>query len=182
MAIIVLFFFILTMYLVFRFARRQGHSYFLSFGLGIPAFMLVVYLCQLFFSSFELREESLAYSLPDPVAAVPSTAPIVEVDDGILSAKQLFLEYQENEVAADLKYRDKRFKIKGIVHKIRKGVLGGILVDIATVDKEDDLIAPFEKEFEDFVSKLSRGDKVILECTGQGFFLGKPSLNDCRPE
>lgn len=173
--------FFLAWILVYFHLKRNGHGRFLGNGIGILAGFCSVFLWFLF-SSLTLVDR--ANESANDAISTPTTAAIDSHvdDDGVLTAQQYWLEYQANEVAADLKFRSKPVTIKGEVLSIRKGTFGGIFVDLATSSERNNVSASFEKELESFVAKLSKGDKVVLSCVGNGLSFGAPTLRNCTSE
>lgn len=100
----------------------------------------------------------------------PPVTPTIKV-----TAEQYFKDYEENEVAADGKYEDKKIEITGEISSIDK-VLGSISVHLKT----DNLIGTVSCGLEDekVAATLKKGGTVTLIGTGAGKSLF-PEVKDC---
>lgn len=113
-----------------------------------------------------------AGSSAEPGRAPPPPPDLVEV-----TAKQLFADYQENEVAADLKYKGKLLRVNGKVTRISKDLLDEPLVEIATSNEYMPVYASFADKVA--VARLKRGQQVTARCRGNGASLNHALLADC---
>lgn len=101
--------------------------------------------------------------------------------DGVYSigAVRLWREYEENEVAADLRYKGQRLRVMGTVVSVERDyedrpvlhLFGGnaIFSTVATLNKAD---IPA-------VSRLKKGDEVVVRCIGAGRQMRMPLLERC---
>jgi hypothetical protein len=101
--------------------------------------------------------------------------------DGVYSigAVRLWREYEENEVAADLRYKGQRLRVMGTVVSVERDyedrpvlhLFGGnaIFPTVATLNKAD---IPA-------VSRLKKGDEVVVRCIGAGRQMRMPLLERC---
>jgi hypothetical protein len=101
--------------------------------------------------------------------------------DGVYSigAVRLWREYEENEVAADLRYKGQRLRVMGTVVSVERDyedrpvlhLFGGnaIFPTVATLNKAD---IPA-------VSRLKKGDEVVVRCIGAGRQMRMPQLERC---
>jgi hypothetical protein len=97
-----------------------------------------------------------------------------------VSAKWLFTDYQENEIAADARYRGKPLRVVGKITRIGKDVLDTPFVELATANQFEGVHASFPSE--DPLRALKKGQQVALRCTGKGLTMGSPMLSDCTLE
>jgi len=104
-------------------------------------------------------------------AAIAGVAP-VEV-----AARQLYLDYQANEVAADVLYKDKRLLIAGEVAMIQTDLLDNPQVYLTAGSVEQVVISGLTR---DTAGALRKGDAVVAACTGNGMILGSPVTRDCE--
>lgn len=98
-----------------------------------------------------------------------------------ISARQLFAEYEANEVAADRKFKDQLLQVSGTVLKIDSGIGDGANVNLSTGDEYgfNSVIADGDEGFDNQAAEMSKGQSVTLNCTGGGEVMGSPLLRDC---
>lgn len=110
-------------------------------------------------------------------------------------AKGIFKDYQDNEVAADGKYKGNWFVVTGKVSEISKDFLGKPYLvfamdsyGVASVraDLFGDQVCGVSKEkgvtscpAVDRAAKLRKGQKIDLECKGGGMVMKMPLLREC---
>lgn len=107
-------------------------------------------------------------SAAEAAIAVPSA---LEVN----SAK-LFQDYQDNEIAADAKYRDKALLVSGKIESIASDFSNKPIVQLAAGDFGQVHASGLSL---DVAADLKKGRKVTLACTGAGEVLGFPMLVKC---
>jgi putative nucleic acid binding protein len=118
---------------------------------------------------------------PAPKQKSGQYAEAVKSPDGVYSigAVRLWREYDENEVAADLRYKGQRLRVTGIVVNIERDyedrpvlhLFGGnpIFPTVVRLDKAD---IPG-------VTRLKKGDEVVVRCIGAGREMRMPQLERC---
>jgi hypothetical protein len=94
-----------------------------------------------------------------------------------VAARQLYLDYQANEVAADVLYKDKRLLIAGEVATIQTDLLDKPQVHLKAGSFEQVMMSGLSK---DEAAALRKGDAVVAACTGNGMILGSPVTRDCE--
>lgn len=110
-------------------------------------------------------------------------------------AKRVFKDYQDNEVAADRKYKGKWFVVTGKVTDISKDfrdkpflvfAMDGYGVSSVRADLFDEQVCGVSKEkgvtscsVLDRAAKLKKGQKIDLECKGGGMVVKTPMLREC---
>jgi hypothetical protein len=94
-----------------------------------------------------------------------------------VAARQLYLDYQANEVAADVLYKDKRLLIAGEVAMIQTDLLDNPQVYLTAGSVEQVVISGLTR---DTAGALRKGDAVVAACTGNGMILGSPVTRDCE--
>lgn len=110
-------------------------------------------------------------------------------------AKGIFKDYQDNEVAADGKYKGKWFVVTGKVSEISKDFLGKPYLVFAVdnygmanlrADLFSEQVCGVSKEKGvascsaiDRAAKLKKGQKVDIECKGGGMTMKVPVLREC---
>lgn len=98
------------------------------------------------------------------------------------TANSIQLDYEKNEVGADLKYRNKDIILSGEVLTISKNAFGSIYLDLKGGTNQ--FITPkanIDKKFIEWASKLSKKDKVNLFCEKSSMIIGSVVLDDCKP-
>lgn len=105
-------------------------------------------------------------------APAAPVAPPIEV-----TARQLFADYQANEVRADGKYRGKPLRVSGRITQIGKDVLDDPFVTFATPSEFDSVHASFGDSAP--LASLVRGQRIAVRCRGMGMSLGSPLLSGC---
>jgi hypothetical protein len=105
----------------------------------------------------------------------------VKSPDGLLSvgSVRLWRDYEENEVAADTRYKGQRLRVTGTVVSIERDYQGRpvlhlfsgnpIFMTMATLDKADIPAA----------AQLKKGDQVSVRCIGAGREMRMPQLERC---
>jgi hypothetical protein len=99
-----------------------------------------------------------------------------------ITADKLSEAYEENEIAADKRYKGKILKVTGVVESIDQGWFGGITVKLSVGGDWDfnTIDCSFDSEHEDAIAELKTGERVeiIGECDGNGFM--SVGLDDCH--
>jgi hypothetical protein len=118
---------------------------------------------------------------PAPKQKSGQYAEAVKSPDGVYSigAVRLWREYEENEVAADARYKGERLRVTGIIVSVEGDfegrpvlhLFGGnaIFPTLATLDKADIPAA----------ARLKKGDEVVVRCIGAGREMRMPQLERC---
>ena len=108
-------------------------------------------------------------------------AAVVSPDGGVsIGAVRLWRDYQENEVAADTRYKGKRLSVTGTVVSVERNVVDGspvlhlwsgnpIFLTMATLDRA----------FLPDAAELRKGDQVVVRCIGAGQEMRMPQLEKC---
>jgi hypothetical protein len=86
-----------------------------------------------------------------------------------ISAKQLYADYDSNEVAADEKYKGKILEVSGTVNDIAKDITDTIYVTLKGAEYFGDVQCFFSNEFTKEAAKLSKGQQLTVkgECDGK---------------
>jgi hypothetical protein len=106
-------------------------------------------------------------------SAVLNQAPVAS-----LSAAELYQAYENNEVAADAKYKGQVILVTGAISNIGKDVLDKIYVALDTGRLVTSVQAFFTKVHTNAVASLSKGQTVTLKCRCDGKF-GNVLLKNC---
>lgn len=99
-----------------------------------------------------------------------------------ISAKQLAVAYEENEVAANLKYKNRPLLVRGHIDSIEAG-FGDQPYIVLGVGKAFALNRPqarLARGLENLAASLKKGQQVSLLCVGDSEVAGTPMLKSCR--
>lgn len=103
----------------------------------------------------------------------------------LVTANEFAKKYSDNQVAANLEFKDKRFRISGVIHKIDddNGHPRLSLFRNPNTGDDYDFAAPaitFKTEYYEAISKLKKRQKITAVCTGIDPSLGDHArANDC---
>jgi hypothetical protein len=109
-------------------------------------------------------------SIPKPTKKPKETEKPKETKKGLetIEASKLIEDYKSNEIKADTLYKNKRFKIKGIVREISD--VAGIL--IVRLSEEDFAITKvslkFEEKDKNVIAELNKGQTITIIGTIEG--------------
>lgn len=94
-----------------------------------------------------------------------------------VSADQLQVDYQANEVSADNQYKGKVLRVSGAVQAIKKGITDKPYVVLWTKNEFEGVHANFESE--QGLSGIAVGQHITVRCIGDNVIMGSPMLRDC---
>jgi len=89
-----------------------------------------------------------------------------------ITANFLWNEYDANEIAADIKYANKRMKISGIIKEIKKDVWGNNIVVLKGKKFNDAMFAYFDDSHTVALSNLQKGQTIEIVCNIDELVLG----------
>ncbi len=139
-----------------------------------------VYVCGSAAKAVEDSKTSTSSS-PSPMASAPVAEPsaILATPAAVeVTARQLFADYQENEVSADSAYRGKVLRVSGKITRIGKDILDDPFLELATSNQFMGVLAKF-KSGGGGLDGMKRGERVTVRCRGDNVFAGSPILADC---
>lgn len=118
--------------------------------------------------------------------AIASTEESVEEDisgkgpDITISANDLHAAYDDNEVAADTKYKGKIIQVSGTVEDIGKDITDTIYVTLAAGDEYSmsSIQCFFADSHTEAAANLSKGDRVTIKGMGDGL-MGNVLIRGC---
>jgi hypothetical protein len=119
---------------------------------------------------------------PRPVATIQRAIdrPAPPPEQAIrLSAIELWDVYHANEVAADNQYKDRLLLVDGTVKSIDKDFMDNIVLHLRSRNEFMGTMAKVEDSEKSRAAALRKGQKVALECRGDGMVMGSPSLRSC---
>ncbi|MGF6775850.1 OB-fold protein [Paraburkholderia sp. GAS334] len=94
-------------------------------------------------------------------------------------ANVLSYDYQQNEVAADMKYKGKPLHVIGQIQSVNKDAFDDVWVGIATDNEFMPIHATLAKNSENQAATLQKGLPVAVDCIGAGMEVGSPMLDRC---
>ena len=90
-----------------------------------------------------------------------------------VSAYEIYQAYEANEVAADLKYKEKVIQVSGVVESIEKDLMDTIYVSLSVGDEYE--ISSVQCFFADShkadAASLSKGQRVTIKGLGDGYLM-----------
>lgn len=114
---------------------------------------------------------AVAPAAPAPAAAAPLPQ---------YTAAELARAYEENAVAADAKFKGKRFQVSGTVAEISTDLFGDPAVTLkGGVNQFLEPTFGFDKSQLDAIAKLRKGQKISLACKGMGDVIKAPQSGGC---
>ena len=114
------------------------------------------------------------------VKRVYSNSPYILNVDFEITAKQLFNDYENNEVAADEKYKKKKLAVTGIIKQISKDAFNNPFVSLK-VGFLKSVSCYFDDKHNKLISKLQKGQKITITGTCKGKSLGMlVVVKDCK--
>ena len=99
-----------------------------------------------------------------------------------VKADALFRAYDDNEVAADQKYKGKSLLVTGTVQSIDKDFTDSIVVQLASGNPFMAVHAYLDDQHAAMAASLKKGAKVAWVCQGDGRIVGSPMLKGCGPK
>lgn len=107
----------------------------------------------------------------------PPSSPYILHFDYELSAQQLFDAYDENEVAADQKYKGKKILLTGIVESINKDIMGDCYIILKTNSFINNVHCSIKNANAAASVKKGQEYSFLGECSG--LMMGSVILSDC---
>jgi hypothetical protein len=108
---------------------------------------------------------------------------VYEVPQFSTSAQDIAVAYNEDAVAADMKFKGKRFRVNGVITNINNNILGNpYLVLDGGVNVFSDPQFDFDKSDISTFTHLRKSMLVTLICTGQGDIVKTPMSDNCSME
>ncbi|MDR0354930.1 MAG: OB-fold putative lipoprotein [Deltaproteobacteria bacterium] len=110
--------------------------------------------------------------------------PVFNYDTVIrVSSTELFDDYNNNEVAADMKYKGKHLAVDGTIDAISKDIWGSVYITIGTKRLFGTVTCYYDdkkyKANQEFVARLSKGARVTVIGIGGGMLMQTPRIRKC---
>ena len=107
-------------------------------------------------------------------------AAVVAADGSVtVGAVRLWREYQENEVAADTRYKGKRLRVTGTVVSVERDAYGSPVLHLLSGNPIFQTMATLDRAFIPDAARLRKGDLVTVRCVGAGLMMRMPQLEKC---
>ena len=90
--------------------------------------------------------------------------------------------YEKNSVAADNQFKGNMVGIEGMVTDISTDIAGSPYVIMMGGSPQNRIRLEFDKKDKNYVASLSKGDDLVLVCTGSGILMGMPMMEHCYPD
>jgi hypothetical protein len=98
----------------------------------------------------------------------------------VVTAADIAAAYHENTVAADQRFKGKKFKVSGVVGDINTDIMGDPYVTLrGGVNQFMEPQFSFDKSAASDLAKLKKGAKVTLTCVGRGDIAKTPMSDKC---
>lgn len=111
-------------------------------------------------------------------ASAPAAAPAEPLKS--FTARQVALSYEENTVAADMQFKDKKVKISGRITDINTDFMGNPYLVLAGANEFLGPQFAFDKSDMSVMATLKKGATVNVICTGKGDVAKIPMFKDCE--
>lgn len=98
----------------------------------------------------------------------------------VVKANDLAHDWDENQVAAKQKYKDKEMYVTGIVDDIGVEIMGHPYLILETDFLLPGIQCVFEKKFEDEIAKIEKGDEIIAVGKCKGYPILNVLIDDCE--
>ena len=96
-----------------------------------------------------------------------------------VSAFRLFSDYESNEVAADARYKGRALAVSGTVQSVDKDLLDDIIVVLQSPNMFMGVHASLKASESQAAANLTKGERVVVLCQGEGRVIGIANLSDC---
>ncbi|HYF39212.1 MAG TPA: hypothetical protein VD930_05980 [Gemmatimonadales bacterium] len=118
---------------------------------------------------------------PSPKQKSGQYAEPVKSPDGVYSigGVRLWREYEENEVAADTRYKGQRLRVTGIVVNIERDYDGRPVLHLFGGNAIFPTVVTLDKADLQGAAQLKKGDEVVVRCIGAGREMRMPQLERC---
>lgn len=124
-----------------------------------------------------MQDEQLQQEDGENAQAEESVEQAIEV-----SSLQLSKDYENNEIAADKKYKGNLLQVTGKVQGIDSDFSNDAVVLLNANNQFMSVRATGDEAFNEYAATLSKGKSITLLCRGNGEVIGSASLKDCQPK
>lgn len=114
--------------------------------------------------------------------AASTPAKVQQLPPGLaVDAVKLHADYKANEVAADMRYKDKSLIVTGSLLSINKDITDDPYLALDSGNEFESVHASFDKDALNQLATLERGQVIVLHCVGRGLIIGSPMLKCVTP-
>ena len=114
-----------------------------------------------------------------PATTAPAPASASGDERIAVNAADLYKAYDNDEQAADARYKGRQLSVTGVVEEIKLEGEQGVVVDLQGGDFMDTVFCFFDDSQKPAVAKLKKGQKVTINGTGDGKFVN-PVVRFCE--
>jgi len=117
-----------------------------------------------------------------PVSSNDASSVTAPMPDEIvkITAQQLFTAYDENEVAADERFKGKVLEVSGTVQAINKDAFDNIVINLRTSNEFMSVHLKIVDDEKAAAIALKKWTKVAAQCRKMSRIIGSPMGGDCR--
>lgn len=110
-----------------------------------------------------------------------SSTPAAEPQEEVYktTAKQLFLDYEENEVATDNKIEGKKIEVTGVIESIDKDFAGDIVVKLSTGSQFNSAQLELAESEKTKAAELKKNKKISFTCEKFTRIMSSPMGDGC---
>jgi len=104
------------------------------------------------------------------------------ISEDIINIKDILIDYTNNEIYADNKYKGKHIKFRGIIDSISKDIMDNPYMIISTgkLFQVPMVQAFFDKSNNEQLSKFNRDSIISLDCKVNGLIINNIIMDDCK--
>jgi len=134
-------------------------------------------------SGEEATEKEVVERLETEEATEKEVVEKLETEEAIqISSTHIYKDYDDNEVAADNKYKDKVVEVKGKIFDISKDFSDDIVVKLnGLTDNKYEIVGvscTFDKSHNSEAASLSKGQIITIRGNCDGYMMG-PNISGC---
>ncbi|WP_296268431.1 OB-fold protein [Pseudomonas sp. UBA6562] len=155
------------------FLLRKGHST-LARIVGFGWLVLCL------FAVFSGESERQVDKTTSTESTASSAAPVSDSQAPAYLSSQVAQLYEENTVAADMKFKGKRVKVSGRVTDINTDFMGNPYLVLAGSNPYLGPQFKFAKSAIEVMATIKKGSTVQVICTGRGDVAKTPMFEDCK--
>lgn len=117
-------------------------------------------------------------AMGDSLLTQPQALALAKIDLAV-SAQTFESDYEANELAGDVKYKNKRFLLSGVIRSIEKDFSGSAFLTLSSQNLLGVRAQLNDRGFQG-VTSLSKGTKVFLVCRSSDRIVGTEVAGDCQ--
>jgi hypothetical protein len=123
------------------------------------------------------QKEAIAQGIPEYAAAwndQPKERQIYRI-----SAEELHLKYDRNEVAEQQEIGNARVEVEGTIKSIDMDFTGDPVINLATTNQFESVTLSFAGSDKQQIAKLAKGQRVLVRCEKMTRIIGSPAGGHC---